>query len=198
MDRLAWLEQQVAALNAELAALKAPKAARVAPAPEEGVKITTILPVAHPKHLPTDDEFRSLHRIVVARHPQLKFRNNLDDEFDSFRASFQFICSLTKTAQPVMKYSASWWLDYAQQWCRDASVQGLIRSFLPAIIATGDVQFCFESNSTFWLDPYRSSGRAVDASKWRQLLNGGDLLVPTKIAPFMDNSIGMQRVQNVW
>jgi hypothetical protein len=198
MDRLAWLEQQVAALNAEIVALKAPKAARVAPAPEEGVKITTILPVAHPRHMPNDDEFRSLHRIVLARYPALKFRNSVDDEFGSFCASFCFVCSLTKTAQPVTRYSTSWWLDYAQQWCRDAGVQGLIRSFLPAIIATGDVQYCLESNSTYWLDPYRSSGRLVDPSAWRKILSGGDLIVPTKLNVFVDHSIGLQRVQNVW
>jgi hypothetical protein len=198
MDRVSQLEAQVAALNGEIAALKAPKAVRPAPPPEEGVKITTVLPVAHPRHLPADGEFRALHRIVVARYPALKFRNNVDDEFGSFKASFQFVCSLTKTAQPVTKYAASWWLDYAQQWCRDAGVQGLIRGFLPAIIATGDVQYCLESNSTYWLDPYRSNGRLVDPSAWRQLLNGGDLIVPTKITPFMDNSIGLQRVQTVW
>src|SRR4029077_18727320 len=98
----------------------------------------------------------------------------------------------------VTKFAASWWLDYAQQWCRDAGVQGLIRSFLPAVIATGDVQFSFDDRSAFWLDPYRASGRLVDPSAWRRILSGGDLLPPTKIDVFMDHSIGLQRVQSAW
>jgi hypothetical protein len=103
-----------------------------------------------------------------------------------------------KTAQPVTKYAASWWLDYAQQWCRDAGVPGLIRSFLPAIVATGDVQFCLDSNSTYWLDPFRASGRVVDAQAWRKILGGGDLLAPTKLNAFIDHSIGLQRTQSTW
>jgi hypothetical protein len=203
-SRIAELEAQVAATQtqlvatqAELAALKAPKAARPAPPPDDGVKISVMLPVAHPKHLPTDDEYRSLHRIVAARYPALKFRNNADDEFDSFRASFQFICSLTKTAAPVTKYAPSWWIDYAQQWCRDANVPGLIRSLLPAVIACADVQYTFDDRSAFWLDPFRASGRLVDPSAWRKILGGGDLIVPTKLNVFIDHSIGLVRVQGV-
>jgi hypothetical protein len=198
-QRLAALEAENHDLRNRLAVLEGgrqPK--KPAPPPDdEGVKISVMLPVAHPKHLPSDDEYRALLKIVTSRYPQLKFQN-ADDEFESFCASFQFICSLTKTAQPVTKFAASWWLDYGQQWCRDAGVQGLIRSFLPAIIATGDVQYCLESNSTYWLDPFRGSGRAVDASAWRKIMNGGDLLAPTALNVFVDHSIGHVRVQNVW
>jgi hypothetical protein len=62
----------------------------------------------------------------------------------------------------------STFLDYAQQWARDANVSGVIRSLLPAVIACGDVQYSFDDRSAFWLDPYRASGRAVDASAWRK------------------------------
>jgi hypothetical protein len=47
------------------------------------------LPVAHPKHLPNDDECRALLKIVTARYPQLKFQNAVD-EFESFKAAFAF------------------------------------------------------------------------------------------------------------
>jgi hypothetical protein len=57
---------------------------------------------------------------------------------------------------------------------------------------------CPESNSTYWLDPYRSSGRVVDASAWRKILGGGDLLVPTKLDVFIDRSIGLRHVQSAW
>jgi hypothetical protein len=194
---IAITRTELAAAQAELAALKAPKAARVAPPPEEGVRITTFPTAAHLKHLPDAAEAAALLKIVTARFPSLQFRN-ATGELESFRAAFAYICSLTKTSAPTTKYAASWWVDAGQQWTRENGVQGIVRGLLPAIIATADAQFCLESNSTYWLDPYRSSGRLVDPSAWRQLLNGGDLIVPTKITPFMDNSIGLQRVQTVW
>jgi hypothetical protein len=36
------------------------------------------LPVAHPKHLPNDDECRALLKIITARYPQLKFKNAVE------------------------------------------------------------------------------------------------------------------------
>jgi hypothetical protein len=74
--------------------------------------------------------------------------------FESFKAAFAFICSLTKTAAPVTKYAASWWVDSAQQWCRDSGVEGVIRSLFPAINACGDVQYSLDDRSAFWLDSY--------------------------------------------
>jgi hypothetical protein len=107
---------------------------------------------------------------------------------------------LTKTAAPVTKFAPSWWIDYAQQWARDSGVQGVIRSLLPAIIASGDVQYSFDDRSAFWLDPYRASGRVVDAQghvwefgltpphyggkpaspdAWRKVLDTGNALLPS-------------------
>jgi hypothetical protein len=117
---------------------------------------------------------------------------------ESFRTSFRFILTLTKTAAPVTKFAPSWWIDYAQQWARDAGVPGVIRSLLPAVVTSGDIQYSFDDRSAFWLDPYRSSGRVVDAQAWRKLLNGGDLIAPTKLNTFVDHSIGLQRSQSVW
>jgi hypothetical protein len=161
------------------------------------VRITTFLPMADPRHLPNTDEYKALLNIVTARYPKLKIMN-ADEELESFRVSFRFICSLTKTAAPVTKFAPSWWIDSAQQWCRDANVPGVIRSLLPAIIACGDVQYTFDDRSAFWLDPYRASGRVVDAQAWRKILNGADLLAPTKLNVFIDHSIGLQRVQSAW
>jgi hypothetical protein len=200
--RITALEAQLAVTQAELAELKAAQPPAKKPAPprreDEGVRITTFLPMANPQHMPSEDEARALLRIVTARYPRLKFPN-ADDELESFRASFRFICSLTKTAAPVTKYAPSWWIDCAQQWARDAGVQGVIRSLLPAIVACGDVQYSFDDRSAFWLHPYRTSGRVVDAQAWRKVLDGsGDLIAPTKLDVFVDHSIGLQRVQATW
>jgi hypothetical protein len=169
-QRIAALESENHDLRNRIAMLEAGRQPKkpAPPVDEEGVKITVALPAAHPKHLPTDDEYHSLLRIVVARHPRLKFGNE-DEELESFRASFHYVCSLTKTAQPVTKYALSWWIDGAQQWARDAGVQGVIRSLLPAIIACGDAQYSFDDRSAVWLDPFRSSGRLVDAQAWRKI-----------------------------
>ena len=194
MDRLTAIEARLAAIEAAL------PPAKKAPAPrqeDDGVKIFVSLPAANSKHLPNEDEARALLKIVTARYPQLKFRN-ADEELESFCASFPFICSLTKTAAPISKYSISWWIDTAQTWCRAANVSGAVRALLPAVIATADCQYSFDDRSAFWLDPYRSSGRVVDPTAWRKILNGGDLLVPTKINVPLDHSIGLQRMQATW
>ena len=163
--RLAALEAENHALRNRLSVLEAGQPKKSAPPPpDDGVKIFVALPVAHPRQLPDVAEAAALHKIVVARFPALKF-HNASGELEFFRAAFAFICSLTKTAAPVTKYAPSWWVDYAQQWCRDANVPGVIRSLLPAVVATGDIQFTFDDRSAFWLDPYRASGRAVDAQK---------------------------------
>ena len=120
----------------------------------------------------------------------------MQSKFESFKAAFAFIRSLTKTAAAVTKYAASWWVDSAQQWCRDFGVQGVIRSLLPAIGACGDVQYSLDDRSAFWLDSYRASGRAVDAQAWRKILNGSvDLIALMKVDVFVDHTIGLQRVQ---
>jgi hypothetical protein len=94
---------------------------------------------------------------------------------------------------------AAWWVDQAQEWARAAGVQGVIRSLLPAIIATGDIQFTLDDYAAIWLDPYRASGRAVDAQAWRKILNGsGDLITPTPIKTMVDGSIGHVPVQATW
>jgi hypothetical protein len=195
------LQAEIDALRARVAELEAarpPAKKSAVPRPEdEGARITTFLPITNPKHLPTGDEFRSLLRVVTARYPRLKFGPE-QDELESFRAALQFVVTLTKTAAPVTKFAPSWWIDYAQQWARDSGVQGVIRSLLPAIIACGDVQFSFDDRSAIWLDPFRSTGRAVDPSAWRKILGGGDLITPTKLNVIVDNSIGMQRVQSAW
>jgi hypothetical protein len=62
------------------------------------------------------------------------------------------------------KVRASWRIDAAQQWCRENGVQGVVRSLLPAIIATGDVQYSFDDRSALWLDPYCARPRCGRAS----------------------------------
>jgi hypothetical protein len=136
-------------------------------------------------------------RIVTGRYPQLKWKYTAwltpDEELESFRAAFAFVCSLTKTEKPTTGYAASWWLDTAQAWCRQMGVQGVIRSLPPAIIATGDVSYSMDDFTAVWLDPYRRS-RPVDDTAWRKLLNGGDLLAPTRLEKFCDYSIGKVNV----
>jgi hypothetical protein len=195
-QRLAALEAENHDLRNRLAALEPKK-----PAPprqkDEGVRITTISTAAHLRHLPDAAEAAALLKIVTARFPALKFRN-ATGELESFRAALAYVTSLTKTSAPTTKYAASWFVDVGMQWARENGVQGVIRGLLPAIIGSNDIAYSLDDYSAIWLDPYRASGRAVDAQKWRQLLNGGDLLAPTKLNAFIDHSIGLQRTQSTW
>jgi hypothetical protein len=201
-SRLLALETDNQELRARLVALEAaqpPAKKSIAPHREdEGARVSVFLPMANPKHLPTEDEARALLKIVTARYPKLKFRT-ADDELESFRAGFAFVCSRTKVASPIKKFAASWWIDTAQQWCRTAGVQGAVRSLAAPIIASADIPFTLDDFSTFWLDPHGVVGRAVDAQAWRKILNGsGDLVAPTKLDVFVDQSIGLQRVHAAW
>jgi hypothetical protein len=201
-------QRELAAAQAELAALKgAGKPARVVSPPpaDEGVRISVLVPGVN-NHLPSLDECRALHKIIVARHPRLdtfaseRWRKD-DDHFalEGFRAAFAYVLSLTQTEQPTTKFAMSWWIDGAQEWARTASVSGLIRSLLPSIVATGSVPFSFDGSANIWLDPYRVRGKPVDQSGWKRILSGsGDLLPPTKLNVFMDHSIGHVRTQSAW
>jgi hypothetical protein len=196
-ETLSRLEAENAALRARIERLEAP-VPKPAPRPrkDEGVRVLNLTPGVS-RNLPTEDEARALLKIVCARHPVLRWRYTLmqtpDDELESFRAAFAYVTSLTKTKEPVTKYAASWWLDECQAWCRQMGVQGVARSLRPAIVATGDVNFSFDDRDAFWLHPHRS-GTPVDDTAWRKLLNGGDLIMPTRVEKFVDRSIGRVHV----
>jgi hypothetical protein len=200
------IEARIAALEAEnrdlcnrLAALEGaqqPKKAPPRPVEEDRRPfVTTLSTAVHLRHLPDAAEAAALLRIVTARYPTLKFRN-ATGELESFRcACFRHVVDEDIRTN---KYAASWFVDTAQQWCRENNVQGVVRGLLPAIVATGDVQYSLDDFSAHWLDPHRASGRVVDPSAWRQILSGGDLIVPTKLNVFIDHSIGLQRTQSAW
>jgi hypothetical protein len=196
-SRLAALEAENADLRVRLSRLETPAEPKVAPPQRDdvGVRVTTIIPKS--ANLPSEDESRALLKLVHARFPQLKCQYTRwlspDDELESFRAAFAYVSSLTKTEKPTKKYAVSWWLDEAQEWCRKVSVQGRILSLMPSVIATGDVPYSMDDFTAMWVHPYRV-GKPIDTSAWRKLLNGGDLLAPTRIEKFVDHSIGHMRV----
>jgi hypothetical protein len=198
-QRIAALESENHDLRNRLAVEAGQQPKKVPPrrVEEDRPLITTFPTTAHLRHLPNAAEAAALLRIVTARFPTLKFRN-ATGELESFRCALAYVTSLTKTSAPTTKFAASWHVDAGQQWCRENGVQGIIRGLLPAIIGSGDISYSLDDPSAVWFDPYRSSGRSVDAQKWRQLLNGGDLLPPTKLNVFIDHSIGLQRTQSAW
>jgi hypothetical protein len=199
--RLSALELENASLKERLARLEnSPPKVVVAPRREEDrVRILNLTPGVS-RNLPTEDEARALLRIVTARYPQLKWKYSAwltpDEELESFQAAFAFICSLTRTEEPTKKFARSWWVDSGQQYCREVGVQGVIRSLLPAIVASRCIPYCLEDASLIWLDPYRGRGRAVDDTAWRGLLGGADLLAPVRIETFVDHSIGLVKVHD--
>jgi hypothetical protein len=198
--RLAALERENAELRERLSRLENPPPKVAPPRREEDrVRILNLMPGIS-ANMPDEDESRALLKIVHARHPRLKCKYDRfltpDDEHESFRAALAYVFSLTKTEKPTTAYSHSWWISEAKQWCQQVGVYGNILSLMPAIIATGDVNYSMDDFDAVWLHPYRS-GKTVDDQKWCKVLNGGDLIAPTtRIEKFVDHSIGVIKVHD--
>jgi hypothetical protein len=200
-QRIAALEVENHSLKNRIMVLEAGQQPKK-PAPPRRVEedrplVTVLSTAAHLRHLPDAAEAAALLRIVAARFPTLKFRN-ADGELESFRCALAYVTSLTKTSAPITKFAPSWWVDAGQQWCRENGVQGVIRGLLPAIIGCGDVAYSLDDSAAFWLDPFRTSGRTVDASAWKRILSGGDLIAPTKLNVFVDHSVGHVHQWRTW
>jgi len=148
----------------------------------------------------------SLLRLIGGRFPRFKSEpsnerwRDLDEqrELKAFRASLAFVLSLKRTVEPVVKYSASWWVDQAQEFARRAGLPSanMIGSILPAIIATASVPFTLDSNSTVWLG---YSGSTIDPAGWKRALSGSLLEpVPAQRPPFQHQVVRVGQEPRIW
>ena len=148
--------------------------------------------------LPSEAEAAALLRIVTSRYPHMRELNTSEqDQVANFKCALAYVWSLTKTTEPVTKFSGSWWLSEAQMWCSNSRIPGRPRTLLPALIVS-DVPFYLDHSSLF-VDPYRSRGSAIDRDVWRRLLSGGDIKAALPIkAKVDDGSIGFRRQIPSW
>jgi hypothetical protein len=144
--------------------------------------------------LPTHEEAAKLLRIVTSRYPHMKEQAASEHgQVQNFLCSLAYVWSLTVTKEPVTKFAGSWWIDQATAWCSTARLSGRPRTLLPGIIVS-DAPFML-SNDSFFFDPFRSKGTAVDRNAWRKLLSGGELRAATPVKQIVDDrSIGFQKV----
>ena len=182
--RCCALEKQVAALQAIKPSSPRSEAQRAA---EPRVTITH-LPDRNPSFvMPSDDESRRLHEIVVARYPQLATRSQqVDEAFDGFCRAFLRIGHLGRDKLND-KYMLMSWVDDARLWLNDqqivpSTVTG--NDFIYAVLAHGDVDYVpldrFPHDCSAFGLRRDSTGRpATDG--WRSVLATGRLREPVPL-----------------
>jgi hypothetical protein len=181
MDRLAQLEAQAAALQAEIAALKghAPKPA----APPEKPRGTTVRELLTERSDgPSLVEARKLFQIVKPYAPwPLADRYDEDRPFRAFSAAFRWVQNTGRQDTPNSKVNLSFWLDSARQWLRQRNAVGGevdANSIIMAVMASGDVVFQradMSQGRTWEIGLVLHGGRPASADTWRQVLSTGTI-----------------------
>jgi hypothetical protein len=137
--------------------------------------------------MPSGDELRRLHEIVIARYPQLASRSQQTEEaFDGFCRAFRRIGHLGRD-KLTDKYALISWVDDATFWLRDHQIYPstlTVRDFVCAVLAHGDVDFVpldrfpFDC-SAFGLRRDCTGRQAIDG--WRAVLKSGHLREPVPL-----------------
>lgn len=120
-DRIAELERQAAALNAELAALKAGQPPKPGAEIEEGgVRVTELF--TERSDLPTLVELKKLFGAVKHLAPaRLDDRYDEDKPFRGFCAAFRWLQNQGRTERPNGKYAISFGSTRAGHGCVNAT-----------------------------------------------------------------------------
>jgi hypothetical protein len=175
-ETCASLEKQVAALKASKPPPENRRAAEPRVVEPRGVTITHLPDRNASFVMPSGDELRRLHEIVVARYPQLA--SNLQqpgEAFDGFCRAFLRVGHLGRDKLND-KLALVTWIDDAALWLRDNQVypnRVTVRDFVCAVLAHGDVDFVPLDRFPFDCSAFGlrrdSTGRpATDA--WRAVL----------------------------
>jgi hypothetical protein len=146
------------------------------------VTIRTMLPDTN-FQMPTDQELKTLARIALSAHADLKENaDRMPDFAEQFRRAFYAVGFQFRLDQPTPKFYFHAHLEAANTFLRqqgNASVDGA--PFLAAVFAHNDICWQQADESAgqlllLGLDPY--SGRRC-SNAWRDLLRGGNMLAPT-------------------
>jgi len=183
--RIKNLEREIVQLRSQLSAAGVPPLAETTRSVEpRGVTITYPLDRNPSFIMPSSDELRRLHEIVIARYSQLATRAQQPNEaFDGFCRAFRRMGHLGRDKLND-KYALISWVDDATFWLRDHQIYPrtlTVRDFVCAVLAHGDVdyvpldRFPFDC-SAFGLRRDSSGRPATDA--WRAVLKTRHLREP--------------------
>jgi hypothetical protein len=186
-DRLAQLEAQALALNAEIAKLKAERPAPAPPPPRDEVRILQVL-AERGDGLPSFDQMRKLFSIVRHRVPEQKSPDP-DSAFRGFCASYRYVFNCGRIAAPNAKVSITWFIDGMKTWLRERNAMTIDvsgSSFIAAVLASGDILYVPHDSAVghVWefslvLPPNHGGKPASDA--WKRVLNGS-VMAPSQPA----------------
>jgi hypothetical protein len=191
--RIAMLEAQVAAAQAEIAKLKGdpPHVTPPQPAKDKGLRITYLVePSSFVR--PTQNELHKLHDIVLAKYPQFSPQLSLrwasqekQEYFDGFEWAFERLGFIGRSATPDHKHYVDFWCSECRDWLRlhrPAHCGNIGAGFLAAAIAHGDI--CFtpsdEQRGIVWAVGLTALGGTKASDAWRRVLDG-KLMAP--VAP---------------
>jgi hypothetical protein len=189
-DRLAALEAQAAALNAEIAALRATQPAPPPRPPrDDGVRVTELLTECT-AGMPTPKELQLLYGAVMHLAPwPLADKYDERKPFRGFCSAFRWLSNKGRTDVPNSKYALSFWLDNCRSWlrARDAMANDVnAGALILATYAHGDVKYC-PANAALgcvWeLALAEYAGKPASPDSWKRILREGASAVLPPSAP---------------
>jgi len=186
--RIENLEREIVRLRSELSA------GGVAPLPKTTRSLEPRVTITYPQDrnrsfsIPSGDELRRLHKIVIARYPQLATRSEQpDDALEGFGRAFHRIGHLGRDKLND-QYTLMSWVDDATFWMRDHQIYPSTltgNDFICAVLAHGDVDYVplgrFPVDCSAFGLRRDSSGRPA-ADGWRAVLSMGRLREPVPLA----------------
>jgi hypothetical protein len=205
-DRIAALEVQISAMQAELQALKAGRPAPPPPPPRPRDEVR-IIELLHERNdgMPTLREMERLFTIVKPHSPWPQALNDRFDEHRPFRAfssAFRWAMNVGRTERPNGKVALSFWADTCRLWLRsrnsvgsDLDANGLVL----AVLACGDIAYTPADPVRGWtweLGLVEYGGRPASEA-WRGVLNSGAILPPSAPAR-RDAPLSRARVVQGW
>jgi hypothetical protein len=191
IDRIATLEAQILAMQAELQALKGERPALPSPVRDEGARVVPLLP-ERTDGMPNLREMEKLYAAVrnLSPWPEM-LRDRYDDgrPFRAFSSTFRWMMNVPRGERPNGKVALSFWLDTARVWLRarnsvasDLEVNALVLS----AFAAGDVCYCRGDPALgcLWeVGLLEHGGRPADPTAWRRILTQGAAAVLPPSAP---------------
>ena len=193
-DRIARLEQMIAAAQDELAELKTGLPPKSVPQPDERPLMSYLTPPSNFVR-PTEKELRRLADIVVGKYPKLGARKSLrgllGDEFDAdfrdgFAWAFERLGFIGRTQEPDKKHYVEHWLNETKDWLamyRPNHCGNIGAGFLAAVLAHGDISYILAdvSRGVVWSVGLTNFGGKLAGDAWKRVL-AGELLAPTQPA----------------
>jgi hypothetical protein len=189
-DRIAALERQINAAQAELQSIKAERPAAPSLPPRGEVRIVPIL--SEPPSLPSLKETERLFAAVKALSP---WPEALNDKYDpdrpsrGFSVAFRWVQSVPRSDRPNGKVALSFWMDCCKNWLRDrGSMTGDLsaNSLLLAVFAAGDVCYCpanAQLGVTWEIGLLEYGGKPANADAWRRVMKEGAAAVLPPSSP---------------